>query len=463
MQHIIKKQIIDFTTSRKPEAYRLQQLISEQYWREIVLTLENAFDKFSTEEIFFKIDKLEIDLGLISDSDIEKGTWADLIYKKLSDQLMLINNNENLKLSKLKTLQKLTIVEQWLHYMKRGYLPWNVLKIDSEWYVSVLNAFATDYELITQLRQLIQNNKTAAARIVFQHQRKFIVGLLECLTSHTQKKLPGILKEIVETISISKQNQSIPVIKQRLLTQLWIFTLKFAAEEKHGPGFPEKLREFLLQINFMHEKKNADKIFRDEFNPGALPDRVPRKTIEQKNSQEREEDSFPSAEEEIFVPNAGLIILHPFLKRFFKNLELLDDEDRFIDTERHQKALLILHYLATGKRQAAEHELVFAKILCGYPLHMPVETDIFLSEREIGEADDLLSDTIRQWDILQNTSAEGLREAFLQRSGKYYRQADKQYLLMESHSIDVLLDHLPWNISLIKLPWLSDVLRVEWR
>jgi hypothetical protein len=461
MQHIIKRQIIDITTTKKTEAYQLQQMVSEQYWRDIMLILENVFDKFSSEEIFLKINKLELDLGFITETDIEKGRWADIIYKKLHDQLMLIKNNEKLKLPEIEITRKLTVVEQWLYYMKQGYLPWNVLKIDSEWYVSVLNAFATDYELISQLRKLILSNKATAARIVFQHQRKFIIGLLECLTSQTQKKLPGVLKEVADTICISKQNQKIPGVKQKLLTQLWIFTLKFAAEEKHGPGFHEKLRQFLLQINFINEKKIDGVVLKGESNPDTSPEKPLRKTIEQKKS-DHVEDSSTTAEEEIFVPNAGLIILHPFLKSFFKNLGLLD-EDQFIDTERHQKALWILHYLATGKKQAAEHELVFAKILCGYPLHMPVETDILLSERETAEAEDLLSDTIRQWEILQNTTADGLREAFLQRNGKFYRQTDKQYLLMESHSIDVLLDHLPWNISVIKLPWMQDVLWVEWR
>jgi hypothetical protein len=79
------------------------------------------------------------------------------------------------------------------------------------------------------------------------------------------------------------------------------------------------------------------------------------------------------------------------------------------------------------------------------------------------EAGDLLAAAIAQWSILKNTSVEGLREGFLQRGGKLFSKNGNLWLQVEKNAIDILLDYLPWNLGIIKLPWLKDVLRVEWR
>ena len=35
-------------------------------------------------------------------------------------------------------------------------------------------------------------------------------------------------------------------------------------------------------------------------------------------------------------------------------------------------------------------------------------------------------------------------------------------LYVERKGVDVLLESLPWTISIIKLPWMQDSLQVEW-
>jgi hypothetical protein len=167
-------------------------------------------------------------------------------------------------------------------------------------------------------------------------------------------------------------------------------------------------------------------------------------------------------EEGIFVRHAGLVLLHPFLDRFFNNLGLVKNGS-FTDMYSHQKSLYLLHYLSTGELKGPEHELVTAKVICAYPLHKPVEKYIELTGDEINEANELLVNVIGQWDVLKNSSPEGLREGFLQRNGKYTAKNEKGCLYVESHAIDILLDHLPWNIHIVKLPWMIDPLWVEWR
>ena len=167
-------------------------------------------------------------------------------------------------------------------------------------------------------------------------------------------------------------------------------------------------------------------------------------------------------EEGIFIVNAGTVLLHPFLKSLFNRLELIKGSV-FIDGHTQETCLYLIHYMSTGQIEAKEFELTLAKVLCSYPLEKPVEPAEKLSHEFTREADLLLEAAIGQWEILKNTSVAGLREGFLQRPGKLFSRNGNLYLQVEKSSIDVLLDYLPWNLSMIMLPWMKDILRVEWR
>jgi hypothetical protein len=124
----------------------------------------------------------------------------------------------------------------------------------------------------------------------------------------------------------------------------------------------------------------------------------------------------------------------------------------------------LLHHLATGDEPAPEHRLALAKVLCGVPLDEPVELDVGLTADETNEAIALLGATIGHWEALRDTSPDALRGEFLMRPGMLAVDADGDWVLrIEARTVDILLDLLPWGISLIKLPWMRRLLRVEWR
>lgn len=170
---------------------------------------------------------------------------------------------------------------------------------------------------------------------------------------------------------------------------------------------------------------------------------------------------FEKEEGEIAVQNAGLVLIHPFLKTFFKAVEILDSKGQIINSEL-QRAVQTLHFLATGNQDFFEGNLVFEKFLCGVPLKMPVERESLLSEKIKAESLQLLTEVIRQWPALKNTSPEGLRQMFFQRNGKLIQKDSGFKLIVERKAQDVLLDKLSWNISLVKIPWRKELLFVEW-
>src|SRR5262249_55986135 len=106
---------------------------------------------------------------------------------------------------------------------------------------------------------------------------------------------------------------------------------------------------------------------------------------------------------------------------------------------------------------------LFPKLLCGFGLEDPLPARIEIPEAAWAEGQELVQTVLLQWDKLKNTSPDGLREGFLQRTGKLLRRHDQLQLMMEMSAIDMLLDYLPWGLSVVKLPWIKEIIYVEWR
>ncbi len=436
MQHIIKKQIIEISLDKRLNAFRIQQQVSEYYFAKIVPLLQEAFDTASNDEETIRIDNLVIDLGMITEKEIEKGTWEEKVFKNITEQLIPVKHRIPSGVKVKKKASSLSISDQWIFYMQHGYLPWNVLQINQNWYNKALEAFASDAVAISNLRNLIDNHPDSMKRIVAQNSESFLKALVETLTAENQATLVhsinGIINNSVEDIS-SKN-------KKQYRQELWEQVVKLAASG--GKNLTASKITKALSIRKINglPKENSKKL-------KEATDQDKNSTIDQ---------------EEVFVSNAGIVLLHPFFKQFFKNLQLIN-QDGFTDSLSHQKALYLLHYLAAGNTKPEEHELVMAKILCAFPLEDPVNNLIELTGEESKEADSVLESAIGQWAILKGTSTDGLREGFLNRNGKLFTKNGHLHLQIEASSIDMLLDHLPWNLGIIKLPWMKDILKVEWR
>jgi len=173
------------------------------------------------------------------------------------------------------------------------------------------------------------------------------------------------------------------------------------------------------------------------------------------------EDAVVELAEGIYLENAGLVLLWPYLPRLFDQLGLADSRG-FLSEPMQERGVLILQQLVTGAAEFPENHLVLNKILCGWPIDEPVATQLDLTEVELVELNDLLDSLIQHWKALKNTSPAGLREAFLQRSGRLSKDDLGWLLIVNRSGHDILLDSLPWGIGLIRLPWMDQPLRVEW-
>lgn len=161
------------------------------------------------------------------------------------------------------------------------------------------------------------------------------------------------------------------------------------------------------------------------------------------------------------APNAGMVLLHPFLKPFFEDLGLVK-AGKFENKKAQRRAAALLHYLATGKTEMAEYDMAMPKLLVGLPLERTVDRRIDLTDLERTEAENLLNAVIKHWKSLGSTSADGLREGFLKRYGKLTHRSDGWLLQMEAKTLDILLDRLPWGFGIVQLSWMKEMLFVEW-
>ncbi|MCG8338347.1 MAG: hypothetical protein MJE63_27900, partial [Proteobacteria bacterium] len=180
-----------------------------------------------------------------------------------------------------------------------------------------------------------------------------------------------------------------------------------------------------------------------------------------KHRRKKHSDLFAESEE-IYINNSGLVLLWPYLGRFFKSVGCMDG-NQFIDKAKQEHTVLLLQYLIQGHQGFNEYDLALNKILCGLDPNYPVPTVVELEDKEIEEADTLMSTLIQHWTVLKNMSPDGFRRMFLNREGMISTRDGNYVLRVEEQAYDVLIDKMPWQITTIKLPWMENLIFVEWR
>ncbi|AGC47261.1 phosphotransferase/anion transporter [Myxococcus stipitatus DSM 14675] len=215
---------------------------------------------------------------------------------------------------------------------------------------------------------------------------------------------------------------------------------------------------------------------RGEVGPRVLPPREalsgersepsPDRAHEQEAPRVAARPSGPGAEAEPFllpVSHAGLLLLHPYLSRFFESTGVKEAKRPELPADTLPRAAALLHLLAVGEGEVHEFELDFIKLLLGLKpdAHLPVSSGL-LQPSDHEEADALLQAVVEHWKALKNTSVQGLRGSFLRRRGFVREQEHGLLLRVESQAFDVLLGAIPWGIGTVKLPWMRQPIFTEW-
>jgi len=183
--------------------------------------------------------------------------------------------------------------------------------------------------------------------------------------------------------------------------------------------------------------------------------------IEEKDYKKLGEKEPHELIDPLFIDNAGLILLWPFLAMLFDRCGLTINGDFLEDQNRH-KAALLLHYAATGSVDLDTPETTIHKVLCGIHPTFPLDQGVDVNVENLKVVDGLLYNITQQWSPLKGTSIDSLRSSFIQREGRLEEEEDRFYMIIEKKAFDMLLNQIPWNIDKIKLSWMHKMLEVEW-
>jgi Contractile injection system tape measure protein len=262
-----------------------------------------------------------------------------------------------------------------------------------------------------------------------------LTNIVLVIENKLKNKLPNIDSPINENLNdFDKLNK-----KSKENKQTNALNSQFSIENKSNESGSKKL-EKMEQENLKHNK---------EIKKHEVLD----------ISQFPNEEKISDVASNYYIDNAGLILIHPFLKQLFENCKLLDKDNTINDPE---IAVHLLHYIATKGEQDYENTMLLEKFLCNIPINQTINRNIILPEAFKNHGNEMLQAILGHWGSLKNSSIDLLRNEYLQRPGKIILTEENPKIIVERKTQDILLDKITWNISVVKLAWKNKIIFVEW-
>jgi hypothetical protein len=449
--HIIQKLNVEVNVPNPSMARRIHNNIGSILHDTVLPAVELKLNDLIKKEEYYRAGTITLDLSFDRESDLENllahalssalaneatGSSGGRMEKKDIESALFDPGNERQNFQKKTGSEKSWDVFIW--FLQTGRRPWYAgaeTTIDEG---KLLELIAND-DRKKYLKELFFQSPLTAQRLIKQFSHEFIFQVA--------KEISGILIEIywerIKHIQFTDNAEENSLSRKAILLQLFVVAIG-----NHSFDKARERMEIIVADNSI-QLQDPGQRHTDTSGKDAKPE-----TNKKKHP--------PDETEGIYVQNSGLILLHPFLLYFFKEFDLLNSADSFKDEACQQTAVHLLHYLATGKEEPFEYELLLEKFLCGHDIDEPAERFVTLTDKMKAECDHFLQAVIHHWKVLKNTSPDGLRQAFLQRPGKLSLTDYQHRLIVESGTVDILLNQLPWNYSIIQLPWLKQVFYVDW-
>lgn len=457
--HSIGKLVFDLHFDTQADADKLQQSFPQTFEKRVKSALAEAFSQVLTNGETIVIERIELDLGNVTPDDLADGLRNALV-QSLTKQLKI-----SLKTSDGREVIKIPTEELWteifVFFLNSGHFPWWAVPVTiGELEAAILKETETLNPVVFDkiMAALIQEN--TRQRLIIQFSPKFNLQLISNLFP-TQSGF--ILNTIAVVRNVLVQNNIAVKETGNEWTELvWQLLLQHDQRTGFQRIFPAQLFSLICKKYGLDKQVIIRKVaepLRSVLAKSGKKNKVPHPATNEKLKNEAKNKKHEL--KELFISNCGLVIFWPFLKPLFENLNLLSG-DNFISDQHRERALLMLQYLVTGFPTGEEQNLQLNKILTGWVTTKPLQKSIRLKKAEKAELDEFLAEIIKNWTALKNSSVTALRETFLQRNG-ILRAANKSFSLkIERKGVDILRDNLPWTISVIKLPWMNEILYVEW-
>lgn len=444
--HQIQHLLIEANASNKQQLLEQQQQI--HYWVQTASferMLESLFNEMAGEDEYLQIDFLELEIDI---RQVDQRNFEECFRQALKTKLLYkIAQKQKMPNGVKKQAVQESVQAAILYFLQKGNIPWfadATIRKQVEARIKEL-PLAEDKQLLAAIIRegLVQP-------IIFKRLILLLgiegVRLLLTKEAYIDSAFLGEIKELQERV-IAEQ----PAVARQaaLERQIWQEVWLLIASKKPKSAW---LGEVKQAITLFMSTTELDKSSKPFISSEGLE--APTKALQ------------PQGEEAsgLFIENAGLVLLWGLYGGLFRQLQWVKNS-QFIDEDSQQRALLLLHYLATAKTNGWEYEMVLTKILCGWELEQPIDIQLELESSTMEAAEQLLKDFLALWMPQHAFSTDWLRRNFLQREGKLKQRSDGHWeLTIERKTEDVLLRQLPPGIgfSIIKYAWMDQLLFVEW-
>lgn len=491
---LIRKQRIRVTTEDASLGHHLRQKLNGELQKKLVAALERTFAEKNQTGDSLHIQKIQVDLGAMTLAEFEQ-QYIPKMEEKLREALQeLFDNKQSTHGSTSGTAigtdrteranlgyQLLSPHQQTLtalfFYLEHGMLPW-WFKYDDK--LSPTNLIRNTLDIQPEkvvLKLLMMRERSEQAKLPLLLNR-----LCQYLSTRQYEKLIHLALDQINESSLTSSVMLLLQNRNEMLKQLFfegfhktllecLMTADQSSTENFIYSFLKKGRPSSLDQRFLSMRptrhRHLNLLIQEALDdvvkkgpPGKDSDVSGKQEIATTKSSAYSEETLLS--EGLFVNNAGIILLHPFLPTLFDRTGLLEGNQQFLSNDAQRRAAIMLHYLASGGTEYHEWSLSFNKVLVGLPLREVFPPSIILSLDEKQHCDDLLEAAVQHWKALKGASVAAVRQTFLIRNGKLGWQDKALTLNVEKTTTDVLLERLPWGFSTVKLPWLTNIIYTTW-
>jgi len=417
---------------------------------------------FEKKKLLFPIDEQKI-IQLFIEKNTERFVlFLEKLPNKLQEQVLKTYSLQALYRKKYRKNATLFLVKRFL---KTGKAVFGISVSELEKIVQE-KISQSPKEIVPLLLKAIQNKY-----IIKTWSNKFLSQVLQkifyAVSPSNYQKINDLIHYIQQAYFMSSLPQDI-AFDIELSVELFAYSVR---NSFNFDDFTEKIVSFLAKkINFPdYEIAQSLKEHLSPAAPAAIEKKLNK--IKQSKSVAKSEKTvwlrdepfgYGSKHKEYYINNSGLVILAPYFLRYFGMVGLKIGKN-FRDETSANRAVHLLEYLATKNTQSPENELILNKILCGLPIDYPVTGSIDITEKEIEISESLLGAVVANWSILKDTSNDGLREGFLRREGKIIDEDSHWSLKVDRKTLDILLDHLSWQIGIIQTVDMPKILYVDWK
>lgn len=479
--HLIHRQILDLHYKDEGRAKTAWSQWSDRFQKEWIPVMEVVLDELDTNGKWIRLDKVEVDLGKIREN-LSPEIFRQKLKEALKTQLLkqisvnqiqppteetskfLLHQDERKPLELLDYLLRTGRKPWWASHSKKEGIRSLIQKLLVEKSRELSNWMRSESftpVMIFRLEQHLKKNEIQnLISIAFPEKLKESLALRESLIlalspeifskNELEQKLDrGILEAfysalLAELIPTGFKTFS----KKRVLENVWAKWTQTPSFKKASPN-PETQTKTQQLVKFLESVKIGYPGF-----PSSKPDSI-------KKASRNFLSEKLGLDETILISNSGLVLAAPFLPFFLKGLGLVENK-QFISPETQNRAVLLIQALLDDSYVYEESDLLLNKILCGLEPSEPIEVSFSPSETEKEEIKNLLDSMVSHWTALKSTSSTSMAQGFFPREGSL-KHIDKGFqLTVPRISIDILLNKLPWTISIIKLPWMNEPLFTEW-